>query len=47
MTECLAAGPVRSIERARTTLDEVFFSLVGRRADHVESPTPEEATIHG
>jgi ABC-2 type transport system ATP-binding protein len=47
MTECLAAGPVRSIERARTTLDEVFFSLVGRRPDHVESPTPEEATIHG
>lgn len=36
MTECLAAGSVRMIERARPSLDDVFFSLVGRRADHSE-----------
>ena len=47
MSECLAAGPVRMIERARTTLDEVFFSLVGRRADHVEPESIEEVATHG
>ena len=36
MTECLAAGSVRMIERARPSLDDVFFSLVGRRADRLE-----------
>ena len=36
MTECLAAGSVRMIERARPSLDDVFFSLVGRRADHAD-----------
>jgi ABC-2 type transport system ATP-binding protein len=36
MTECLAAGSVRMIERARPSLDDVFFSLVGRRADRSE-----------
>ncbi len=44
MSECLAMGPVRSIERARTTLDEVFFSLVGRRADHVDIESTTEST---
>ena len=33
MAECLAAGPVRMIERSRTTLDEVFVSLVAGRND--------------
>ena len=34
MAACLANGPVRMIERSRTTLDEVFVSLVaGRDAD--------------
>ena len=36
MSSCLSAGPVRMLERSQTSLDEVFFSLVGRRADHHE-----------
>ncbi len=36
MTSCLSAGPVRMLERSQTSLDEVFFSLVGRRVDHHE-----------
>ena len=40
MSACLAAGPVRMIERSRTTLDEVFVSLVTGR-DEVESPASE------
>lgn len=44
MTSCLASGPVRLIERSRTTLDEVFVSLVGRRADAEESGL--EASTH-
>ena len=33
MNGCLAAGPVRMIERSRTTLDQVFLSLVTGRED--------------
>ena len=43
MAACLGVGPLRLLERARTTLDEVFLSLVGRRADHVEPETFEPA----
>ena len=43
MTDCLAAGSVRMIERARPTLGEVFFSLVGRRADHPDEDTEDDA----
>ncbi|MCP4833463.1 MAG: ATP-binding cassette domain-containing protein [Phycisphaera sp.] len=43
MTECLAAGSVRMIERARPSLDDVFFSLVGRRADHPGEPMEGDA----
>lgn len=43
MVGCLGVGPLRLVERARTTLDEVFFSLVGRRADHVEPESIEPA----
>ena len=32
MAAAIAGGPLRSIERARTTLDEVFLHLVNRRA---------------
>ena len=42
MSACLVAGPVRMIERTRTSLDEVFVSLVaGRQARLDPSPTSE------
>ena len=39
MTDCLAAGPVRAIERSRVTLDEVFVSLVSGE----DAATPADA----
>ena len=38
MSACLAMGPVRMIERSRTSLDEVFVSLVAGRDDVADRP---------
>ncbi|RPG16010.1 MAG: ATP-binding cassette domain-containing protein [Phycisphaera sp. TMED9] len=45
MAAAIAGGPLRSIERARTTLDEVFLHLVNRPLQHGAADPAEAAHV--